>query len=598
MTPHAPITISGSAKSARTADKQDHPNLLHDAHRRFVRTLAFVFLLTMVCNLTVLLVPLYSMQLFDTVQNTRNLHTLLWLTIGLGLALAIYAALDYARTLTYEAMANRVARDLGLPTLLAAAQSAEGNGHLPPGQAIRDLNELRNFLSGGAITTPLDLIWAPFLIVVLFVFHPGYGLYALLCACALLGLSILGDVLTRRPLEEANDTKIRAFAEVAVAVRNAETVEGLGMVPALSRRWQLSQNAMLERLWRGTRSAKMVSSIIKTCRLLMSGGVVCLGLVLTLDGKVSAGTLLASSILLTRLLGPFEQLSASWRVWISAGGAWGRLKRLLLEAKPLRGTLPLPCPNGRVVVDRLVYIAQGTEQPILRGISFVIEPGEVLGIIGPSGAGKSTLARLVVGINEPTAGGVWLDGNNTWLWERSDFGRHVGYMPQTSALLDGTVAENIARLRDAHPQTVIDAAVRAGIHDAIMKLPHGYATRIGDAGFVLSGGQRQRLALARALFGSPKLLVLDEPNANLDDDGERTLISAISQARAEGTSVLLIAHRPSLMSVADKLLILKDGVVERFGSRETVMGSFQTPAIQLVRGTATIAPDRARLAAR
>ena len=276
-----------------------------------------------------------------------------------------------------------------------------------------------------------------------------------------------------------------------------------------------------------------------------------------------------------------------------------RLKRLLLESKPLRGTLPLPCTEGRVVVDRLVYIAQGTERPILRGISFVIEPGEVLGIIGPSGAGKSTLARLVVGINEPTAGGVWLDGNNTWLWERGDFGRHVGYMPQTTALLNGSVAENIARLRDAGPQAVIDAAVRAGIHDIIMQLPNGYATPIGDAGFVLSGGQRQRLALARAMFGNPKLLVLDEPNANLDDDGERTLIHAISQARAEGTSVLMIAHRPSLMAVADKLLILKDGVVERFGSRDTVMGSFKTPPIQLVRGaTAITPPDRARLASR
>lgn len=598
MTPHAPLTISGSATSPRMAGRQDHANLLHETRRQFVRALAFAFLLTAVCNIAVLLVPLYSMRLFDTVQNTRNLHTLLWLTIGLGLGLAIYGALDYARSRLYEAMANRAARDLGLPTLLAAAQSAEGHGHSPPGQAIRDLNELRNFLSGGAITTPLDLVWAPFLIVVLFVFHAGYGVYALLCAMALLGLSMLGDVLTRRPLEAANDTKIHAFAEVAVAIRNAETVEGLGMIPALSRRWRVSQNAMLERLWRGTRAAKMTSSIIKTCRFLMSGGVVCLGLILTLDDQVSAGTLLASSIILTRLLGPFEQLSATWRVWISAGGAWGRLQRLLVEAKPLRGNLPLPCPDGRVVVDRLVYIARGTEQPILRGISFVIEPGEVLGIIGPSGAGKSTLARLVVGISEPTAGGVWLDGNNTWLWERGDFGRHVGYMPQITALLDGTVAENIARLRDAPSQAVIDAAVRAGVHDVIMKLPNGYATRIGDAGFVLSGGQRQRLALARALFGNPKLLVLDEPNANLDDDGERTLIAAVSQARAEGTSVLLIAHRPSLMSVTNKLLILKDGVIERFGSRETVMGAFQSPPIQLVRGATKIAPERARLAAR
>jgi ATP-binding cassette subfamily C protein len=288
-------------------------------------------------------------------------------------------------------------------------------------------------------------------------------------------------------------------------------------------------------------------------------------------------------------------MTTSWRAWVSAGAAWQRLKNLLLHTKPLRGTLSLPCPEGRVEVDRLVYIAPGSDRPILRGVSFTIEPGEVLGIIGPSGAGKSTLARLVVGIEEPTAGGVWLDGNNTWLWERSDFGRHVGYMPQTTALLDATVGENIARLRDAHPQAIIEAAARAGIHDAIMRLPNGYATRIGDAGFVLSGGQRQRLALARALFGSPKLLVLDEPNANLDDEGERILLNAVRRAQAESASVLMIAHRPSLMTVADKLLVLKDGIVERFGTREKVMDALRAPAIQLVRGGTA---PQARLAAR
>jgi ATP-binding cassette subfamily C protein len=517
------------------------------------------------------------------------------LTVALALVLALYGALEYARSLLYEAMGQRAARDLGLPTLMAAAQGVENESHTPPGQVIRDLNELRAFVSSGAMTTPLDMIWTPLLIVVLFIFHWSYGLYALACTAILLSMSVIGDALTRRPLEEANDQRIRAFAEVAVAVRNAETVEGLGMVPSLSRRWRISQNAMLDRLWRGTRATKTLAALIKTCRFMMSGGVVCIGLLLTVDGSVTGGMLLAGSIILNRLLGPFEQMTTSWRAWVSAGAAWQRLKNLLLHTKPLRGTLSLPCPEGRVEVDRLVYIAPGSDRPILRGVSFTIEPGEVLGIIGPSGAGKSTLARLVVGIEEPTAGGVWLDGNNTWLWERSDFGRHVGYMPQTTALLDATVGENIARLRDAHPQAIIEAAARAGIHDAIMRLPHGYATRIGDAGFVLSGGQRQRRALARALFGSPKLLVLDEPNANLDDEGERILLNAVRRAQAESASVLMIAHRPSLMTVADKLLVLKDGIVERFGTREKVMDAVRAPAIQLVRGNAA---PQARLAAR
>jgi ATP-binding cassette subfamily C protein len=596
MTPHAPKTIAGTATLvAPTADKQRNADLLHDVHRRFLRTLVFASFVTLVSNLAVLLVPLYSMELYDAVQNTRNLRTLMWLTVALGLVLALYGALEYARSLLYEAMGQRAARDLGLPTLMAAAQGVENESHTPPGQVIRDLNELRAFVSSGAMTTPLDMIWTPLLIVVLFIFHWSYGLYALACTAILLSMSVIGDALTRRPLEEANDQRIRAFAEVAVAMRNAETVEGLGMVPSLSRRWRISQNAMLDRLWRGTRATKTLAALIKTCRFMMSGGVVCIGLLLTVDGSVTGGMLLAGSIILNRLLGPFEQMTTSWRAWVSAGAAWQRLKNLLLHTKPLRGTLSLPCPEGRVEVDRLVYIAPGSDRPILRGVSFTIEPGEVLGIIGPSGAGKSTLARLVVGIEEPTAGGVWLDGNNTWLWERSDFGRHVGYMPQTTALLDATVGENIARLRDAHPQAIIEAAARAGIHDAIMRLPNGYATRIGDAGFVLSGGQRQRLALARALFGSPKLLVLDEPNANLDDEGERILLNAVRRAQAESASVLMIAHRPSLMTVADKLLVLKDGIVERFGTREKVMDAVRAPAIQLVRGGTA---PQARLAAR
>lgn len=583
--------------SAAAYGKQNHAVLLHDTRRRFARMLLFAFLVTAICNIAVLVVPIYSMKIYDTVLTTRNLNTLLWLTICLAGVLVVYGALSYTRALLYGAMASQASRDLGLPTLLAAAQAAEAENHTLPGQALRDLNEVRTFLSGNAITTPLDLIWTPFLIIVLFIFHWGYGLYAVLCAAALLAFNVLSNALTRKPLEEANEQKIRSFSEIAVAVRNAETVEGLGMVPALSQRWRVSQDAMLAKLWQGTRTSKMIASVVKSFRLLMGAGVICLGFILTSEGHVTAGTLFASSIIISRLLGPFEEVTSTWRAWVSAGAAWRRVSKLLLEAKSVRGTYPLPCPEGRLTVDRLVYIPRGHEQPVLRGISFTIEPGEVLGIIGPSGAGKSTLARLVVGINEPTAGGVWLDGNNTWLWERGDFGRHIGYMPQTTSLLDGTVAENISRLQDAEPQTVIAAAVRAGVHDAIMKLPNGYATRVGDAGFVLSGGQRQRLALARALFGNPRLLVLDEPNSNLDKEGEQILVHAVRQAQNEGTSVLMIAHRPSLMTAADKLLVLKDGVIERFGTREAVLRILQAPSVQLVRGP-DAAPPQARLAVR
>jgi ATP-binding cassette subfamily C protein len=300
----------------------------------------------------------------------------------------------------------------------------------------------------------------------------------------------------------------------------------------------------------------------------------------------------AANMILAKLLLPVERIVGSWRRWISAAEAWRRVVALLTEAHSQRGTIPLPCRNGKVMVDRLVYIAQGGERPVLRGITFDVDPGEVLGIIGPSGAGKSTLARIVVGAAQPTAGGVWLDGNNTWTWERGDFGRHVGYMPQTTAMLEGSIGDNIARMREADPNDIIAAAVAAGIHETIMQLPNGYATPIGEAGFVLSGGQRQKLALARALFGKPKMLVLDEPNSALDDEGERALQSAVDGAREQGTTVLMIAHRPSLVALADKLLVLKDGMIDRFGARDAVLRALKAPSVSLVKRADAAEPAR------
>jgi ATP-binding cassette subfamily C protein len=582
---------AGAGGSARAAGT----DLVQRTRRRFLRTLAFAFALTAVCNLVVLLVPLYSMEVFNIVLNTRNTNTLLWLSLGLAIALPVYAAVDLARALLYEAMADRAARTLGLPTLLAAAQVVDDGASSTSGQAVRDLGELKGFVSGNAVSVPLDLFWSPFLLGVLYAMHWAYGAFATLCALTLLMLGLLAEQLTRRPLEQANAETVRSFAEIAVSLRNAEVVQGLGMLPALARRWRRSQDAMLGKLWSGTRTAKAIAATTKACRLLMTGGMVCLGLVLCLNGDVSSGSMVAGNMILAKLLLPFEQLVSSWRAWVSARAAWERLRSLLTETPSQRGTLALPCRSGRVRVERLVYLTRGSERPVLRGVSFDIESGEVLAVIGPSGAGKSTLARLIVGAAEPTAGGVWLDGNSTWRWERGDFGRHVGYMPQTAMLPDGSIAENIARLRDADPCEVVAAARDVGLHDAIMKLPNGYATPIGDAGFILSGGQRQRLALARALFGNPKLLVLDEPNSNLDDDGERMLVEVIDGVRQKGTSVLMITHRPALVAVADKLLVLKDGVIDRFGAREAVMRGLKAPPVQLLRRPQGAAP--AQLAA-
>ena len=568
-------------------------DLLRATRRSFHRALLFASVLTAASHILGLVVPLYSMALYNVVLNTRNTNSLAWLSAGVILAMAAFGALEYLRAIFYEAMATRALRRLSLPALLAALRAPEAARGAPSAQAIRDLGEIRTFLSGSAISAPLDLAWSPLLLCVLFLLHWAYGVFAALCALLLFCLGALGDALTRRSYAEANDATARAFAEVSAALRQAEAVEGLGMLPALARRWRRSQHSMLETLFRATRAGKAVAAASKACRLLMTGGMVCLGLVLCIKGEATGGSLVATNMILAKLLLPFEQLTASWRGWLGLAAAWARLGALITAPSCSRGTLALPCRYGRLQVDRLVYIPPGADRPVLRGISFAIEPGEVLAIIGPSGAGKSTLARLVVGATEPTSGGVWLDGNSTWHWERGDFGRYVGYMPQKTVLLDGTVADNIARLREAEPPTAVMAAARAvGLHDVIMRLPHGYATPIAEAGFVLSGGERQRIAMARALFGGPKLLVLDEPNANLDEVGERVLLDAVAAAREAGAAVLMIAHRPSLVALADKLLVLKDGMVERFGAREAVLRVLNGPSIQVLRGGAAAEPAR------
>jgi ATP-binding cassette subfamily C protein len=555
--------------------------LVRTTARELRKALLFAFLVTAFCNLLSLILPFFSMETFNRVASTRNLNTLNWLAVGLFAGMAVYGVLEYLRSTLYVAVGAALARRLNLPTLIAAAQSDDPEAS--PGQAIRDLGELHDFVAGPTVAAPFDLAWAPLLIGALFAMHWAYGALAIVCVVMLACLGALSDLMTKRPLCEANAETARAFGEMAVTVRNAEAIEAMGMLPAIARRWLHSQERMRRKLHEATRTSKAFYAATKALRLMMTAAMVTVGLVLTLDGHASGGSMVASNMILAKLLMPFEQLTGSWRQWISAGAAWERIKALLARPRNGRGTIALPCSSGLIVVDRLVYFPPGLDRPILRGVSFCVEPGEAIGLIGPSGAGKSTLARLLVGVLAPSAGGVYLDGNSTFQWERGDFGRHVGFVPQTLALFDGSVGDNIARLEEADPRDIIAAARAAGLHETIMTLPHGYATPIGDATFVLSGGQRQRLALARALFGKPKLLVLDEPNSNLDESGETALRDVIFAAKRAGSAIVVIAHRPSLLLAVDKLLVLKEGMIDRFGTRETVMKSLASPPIQLLR---------------
>ncbi|MCB8821419.1 type I secretion system permease/ATPase [Microvirga rosea] len=547
-------------------------NLVHRGRKAFMIGLVYAGLLSAIINILQLTVPLFMLQVHDRVVNSQSVDTLTMLIVVAVVGLVLFGILDYIRALTFQVMGSLLLRRLNLPVLQAAVTASIHQGSGRAGQAIRDLNDLRSFVTGNAISVPLEAIWCPIFLAVLFALHPLYGLVALVSAVLIVVLSLVSDLLTRRVLKRANEAAIQGIGDMSASLRHAEAIEAMGMLPALARRWRGAQLMAQDLLDVATKRGRALSSLTRTCRYMMQIAVMSTGAILVIRQEVSPGSMVASSIIMGRLLLPFDSMVDGWRQWVLAAAAWTRVCDLLEKETPRRDTQPTPATSGDLTIDRLVYAASGSDVPILKGVSFSLSPGEVLGIIGPSAAGKSTLARLLVGVLKPTTGGIYLDGHNVFLWERESFGEMVGYLPQAVSLLDGTIRENIARMKEADPRLVLDAARLADVHAMIGRFPLGYDTRLGDGNFVLSGGQRQRIGLARALYGRPRLIVLDEPNANLDTEGERALIRAIEAARADGAIVILIAHRPSIMQVVDKLLVLQDGRVAQFGPRADIVG--------------------------
>lgn len=545
--------------------------ILAETRRRCTRGLLYAGLFSCFVNVLQLSLPLFTLQVYDRVLNSRSIDTLIMLVMLTLGGIITMGILDCIRSRVFTVMGVGLSRRLNAPALEAAVSESLRTGSPQAAQATRDINDLRLFVTGSAISVPLDMAWTPLFMAVLFLLHPIYGFIALAASILLLGLGVLAEVITRRPLADANAALGKTFGTVGMALRHAEVIEGMGMLSTITTRWRRAQALALNDLDRGSSRAKTLASISRSTRMAIQIAIIATGAVLVLDRSASPGSLVAASILLGRTLQPYEQLIDGWRQWVFAIASWKRVQELLTTTSNRRQDMILPPPSGRLLVDGLGFLPANADKPVLKGVSFELEPGEVLGIIGPSGSGKSTLARLMVGVWEPTTGGIFLDGHNVFLWNRDDFGQYVGYLPQSISLFDGTVRENISRMREADPREVVAAAKMADVHDLIGRLPRGYDTPIGEGGFALSGGQRQRIALARALFSRPRLLVLDEPNANLDSVGEHALIEAMAAAKAAGTTVVIAAHRPSVMSVVDKLLVLRDGMVEHFGPVDEVM---------------------------
>ncbi len=522
-------------------------------------------------NMLMLTIPLYMLQVFDRVITSRSLETLLMLTIAAVSALLILMLLDMLRGRLLLGAGVALDELAGPSVITGLLQAGVRPGTNTFTGGLRDVATLRGFLTGSSVISLFDSPWAPIYIVIIFLFHPMLGWVALIGAVILFVLGYINEKVTHEPLDEMSKATRRASTYIDAGLRNAEVINALGMLPDLTRRWQQLNAKVIDPQVKASSRAAIINGTTKFIRLAIQIISLCVGAYLVIQQHVTTGIMMAGTLLLARALSPVESAIVTWKGLVDARQSYHSLNELLASIKSMDSSVELPTPQGKLDVERVIFSIPGSDRPVLRGVTFALEAGESLGLIGPSAAGKSTLARMIIGVWRPMSGIVRLDGADVSVWPREQVGPHIGYLPQDVELFTGTVAENIARLQEPDNTAVLIAAERAHVHDLILRLPKGYDTDIGPGGVALSGGQRQRIALARALYGNPRLVVLDEPNANLDTEGEEALVKTIQRLREEKVTVIIISHRPGLLATVDKLLVLREGQVEVFGPRNEVL---------------------------
>jgi ATP-binding cassette subfamily C exporter for protease/lipase/ATP-binding cassette subfamily C protein EexD len=528
---------------------------------------------------------LYMLLVYDNVLSSRSTETLTVLTLGAAMALLFNLGLEVARSRLLGLAGMQVERELGPVVLSAILRRAAVSGQIGQTAELRDVAQIKGFLSGAGAAALLDAPWLPLYVLVIFLFHPILGAAAVVGIGVMAGMTWLNERLTRPLVEKAMQQSREVSQYMESGLRNAEVINVLGMSGTLTQQWQQRNDQLLVTQSRmGALVAVLQSSgrfLRQFLQILMMG----LGAWLVLTDQAGPGVMIATTIILGRLLQPMESLLAGSKALVELRSSLARIERLLAQFKEREQLMSLPQPSGRLSLERVIYSHRPGEQPVIKGVSLSLEPGESLAIIGPSGAGKSTLARLMIGLLQPQSGAVRLDGTELDHWSRDALGPHLGYVPQDVELFSSSVAENIARLQSLDGEAVIEAARLAQAHDMVSRLGEGYATQLGEGGAAVSAGQRQRIALARALYGQPRVVVMDEPNSNLDTEGETALIKAMASLKARGVTQVIVTHRPNLLSEVDKVLVLRDGVIEALGPRDEVLAQVMRRPVQPVTAT-------------
>ncbi len=559
----------------RSRSETNNPALI-EVHRiaRTAVTLSAIFSLAI--NLLMLSVPIYMLQVFDRVLSSRSVETLIMLSLITLVALSALGALDVARNVVLTRLGAWTERKLG-GYVIGATVIGESSARSDTIQGIRDLATIRSFLGGSGPTPLLDFPWTPVFIAVVFMLHPILGHLAITGALLLAALALGHERLTRGTLRGSAAASARVTREAEAAIHNADVIQAMGMLPAIVRRWQQRGTKTHARQLRASRQSAAINGLAKALRMALQMAVLGIGALLVIRGELTGGAMIAASILMGRALAPIEMAISGWRTAVGVYTAYKRVRASFSRDVAQVNAMALPTPRGRLSVENATYVYPGQVNPTLRGIRCELGAGELLAVVGPAGAGKSTLARLLVGNIPARFGHVRLDSADITQWPLEQRQQHIGFLPQDVELFAGTVRENIARM-EQQERGVVAAAQLVGAHDMILSLPRGYDTEIGVGGVSLSGGQRQWIALARAVYGDPRFLVLDEPNASLDQAGDAALLRALLTLKERGTTTIVISHRPNVLQIADHILVLQQGQVRTVGPRQTILPQLIGPA--------------------